>query len=411
MINRILIGSLLVLQFFYGADAKLEIIKGQKKFPAIMINLSHLDFEQKVAKILLKDLEVSGNFIVSSQNKKYENNPSYIFYQTKGIDLFAFISQQQNQIFLRLFDVRSQKKVLEKTFEITGDAYPFIAHKMANQINQYINAPSIEWMEKKIVFAKLIAPSRSAIVVADYTLTFQENIIDDGLNIFPKWADKKQTSIFFTKYLDRRPTILKFDLKTKRFENILSSQGMAIVSDVSNDYQKILVSMSPISQADVFLYELSSKKLMRLTKNRGIDVGANFVESKKKIVFVSDRLGYPNIFSMNLDGSGVEQAVFHGRNNSSVTSNGEYIVYSSREAKNEFGSSIFNLYAIKLDGSSIRRLTINGANQMPRFSQDGENVMFLKNTDSQSALGIVRLRYNKTFLFPISKVKIQSFDW
>ena len=114
---------------------------------------------------------------------------------------------------------------------------------------------------------------------------------------------------------------------------------------------------------------------------------------------------------MNEDGSGVEQVVFHGRNNSSATSNGEYVVYSSREEKNEFGASIFNLYMSAPGTSEIRRLTVNGANQMPRISRDGQNVMFLKNTQHQSALGIVRLRYNKTYLFPISKLKIQSFDW
>lgn len=408
--SRVIIGCFLMLQIVLGADAKLEIIKGHKKAPTIMIHIGLSDLEQKISKLLIKDLEISGNFSVSSQDKGRQENPSYIFYQAKNIDLFAFVFQESEGFGLELFDVNSKKKVLQRNFKMPKKEYPFVAHKMANAINQYLQAPSIEWMERKIVLSKLIAPSKSVIIVADYTLSFQENIIDDGLNIFPKWADKEQTSIFFTKYLDR-PTILKYDLKKKKFEKILSSQGIAVVSDVSDDYQKILVSMSPINQADVYLYDLVAKNLKRLTKYPGIDVGANFVEKKKKIIFISDRLGYPNVFSMNFDGSGVEQAVFHGRNNSSTASNGEYVAYSSREEKNEFGTSIFNLYLIGLDGSAVRRLTTNGANQAPRFSQDGENIMFLKNTDSQSALGIVRLRYNKTFLFPISKVKIQSFDW
>lgn len=408
--NKILIACLLILQVVLAADAKFEIVKGGKKVPTIMIHIGNADLEQKISKLLIKDLEMSGNFSVVSQEKEREENPSYVFYQAKSIDLFAFIFQENGGFGLELFDVHSKKKVLQRVYKLPIKEYPFLAHKMANAINQYLGAPSIEWMERKIVLSKLIAPSKSAIVIADYTLTFQENIIDDGLNIFPKWADKEQTSIFFTKYLDQ-PTILKYDLKKKKFKKILSSQGIAVVSDVSDDYQKILVSMSPIAQADVYLYDLMARSLKRLTNYPGIDVGANFVENKKKIIFISDRLGYPNVFSMNFDGSGVEQAVFHGRNNSSTTSNGEYVVYSSREEKNEFGTSVFNLYLIGLDGSAIRRLTSYGANQMPRFSQDGENIMFLKNTETQSALGIVRLRYNKTFLFPISKVKIQSFDW
>lgn len=407
---RILLFFLLSLGLSFGVDAKLEIIKSKAQMPTIMVNIFGSDLTQKIAKLTAKDLEVSGNFKVLTQNKN-DDNPSFVFYQTQKVDLLVQISAKDQQYTLNLYDINSKEKVLEKAFLLEDNAqYPFVSHRIANVINQYLKAPSIAWMNRKVVFSKLIAPSKSEIVIADYTLTYQKSIIDDGLNIFPKWASADQSSIFFTKYLDR-PTILKYDLKSKKFERILSSQGIAIVSDVSNDFKKILVSMSPIAQSDVYLYDLEAKNIKRLTTYQGIDVGANFIEDKNKIIFISDRLGYPNVFLMNEDGSGVEQAVFHGRNNSSASSNGEYVVYSSREEKNEFGTSVFNLYLIALGTTEIRRLTINGANQMPRFSKDGENIMFLKNTQYESALGIVRLRYNKSYLFPIAKMKIQSFDW
>lgn len=407
---RIFLSFIFLFGLVFGVDAKIEIIKSKQQVPTIMVNLSGNNLNRKVGNLVAKDLEVSGNFKVLTQEKS-ENDPSYVFYQTQKIDLLVQVSSKSQQYTLALFDINAKEKVLEKIFVLEdSQQYPFLSHRIANAINQYFKAPSIEWMNRKVVFSKLIAPSKSEIVVADYTLTYQKSIINDGLNIFPKWASADQSSIFFTKYLDR-PTILKYDLKSKKFERILSSQGVAIVSDVSNDFKKILVSMSPIAQSDVYLYDFEARSTKRLTTYPGIDVGANFIESKNKIIFISDRLGYPNVFLMNEDGSGVEQVVFHGRNNSSASSNGEYVVYSSREEKNEFGTSVFNLYLIALGTSDIRRLTINGANQMPRFSKDGENIMFLKNTQNQSALGVVRLRYNKSYLFPISKMKIQSFDW
>lgn len=407
---RIFLSFIFLFGLIFGVDAKIEIIKSKQQVPTIMVNLSGDNLNRKVGNLVAKDLEVSGNFKVLTQEKS-ESNPSYVFYQTQKIDLLVQVGSKSQQYTLALFDINAKEKVLEKIFVLEdSQQYPFLSHRIANTINQYFKAPSIEWMNRKVVFSKLIAPSKSEIVIADYTLTYQKSIIDDGLNIFPKWASADQSSIFLTKYLDR-PTILKYDLKSKKFERILGSQGVAIVSDVSSDFKKILVSMSPIAQSDVYLYDFEAKSTKRLTTYPGIDVGANFVENQNKIIFISDRLGYPNVFLMNEDGSGVEQVVFHGRNNSSASSNGEYVVYSSREEKNEFGTSVFNLYLIALGTSDIRRLTINGANQMPRFSKDGENIMFLKNTQNQSALGVVRLRYNKSYLFPISKIKIQSFDW
>ena len=78
---------------------------------------------------------------------------------------------------------------------------------------------------------------------------------------------------------------------------------------------------------------------------------------------------------------------------------------------NEFGANTFNIYLISTKTDYIRRLTAIGNNQMPRFSKDGGSVMFLKHTSGQTALGVVRLDYNKSYLFPLSKANIQSFDW
>ena len=48
----------------------------------------------------------------------------------------------------------------------------------------------------------------------------------------------------------------------------------------------------------------------QITTYSGIDVGGQFVENDSKIVFVSDRLGNPNIFAQTIGSSGVERLVF-----------------------------------------------------------------------------------------------------
>ena len=48
---------------------------------------------------------------------------------------------------------------------------------------------------------------------------------------------------------------------------------------------------------------------------------------------------------------------------------------------------------------------------MPTFSKDGKNIMYIKHTQTQSALGIIRLDYNSSYFFSLPKVKIQSYDW
>ena len=128
-------------------------------------------------------------------------------------------------------------------------------------------------------------------------------------------------------------------------------------------------------------------------------------------MFVSDRLGNPNIFAQGINSSSVERLVYHSNNNSSATAFGNNIVYSSKDSSNEMGEKSFNLYLISTKTDSMKRLTSSGINQFPKFSTDGETLLFIKTFGGSSSIGIIRLTYSKSFLFPLKGKRIQSIDW
>ena len=82
------------------------------------------------------------------------------------------------------------------------------------------------------------------------------------------------------------------------------------------------------------------------------------------------------------------------------------MVYSSREENKDF-----NLYLISTKTDYIRQLTAGGKNLFPRFSHDGGTVVFIKDANYQSAVGIIRINENKSFQFPLKIGKFQSLDW
>lgn len=405
--------------YVFGIDATIEIVKGGNKIPYIVVerlDTQNAEYGAKVAKMLVADLKVSGHFQV------YEGGISkgevdFKAYTEQKADLLARISvdKDSNKLNakLTLYDVNKNKEVISKQFSESELArFPFIAHNMTIEINSYIKAPSISWMKRLVILSKYTTSGHSNIMIADYTLTYQKVVVSGGLNIFPKWADSKQESFYYTKYLEL-PTIIKHNIATGASQQLVNSDGLAIVDDVSANGENLLLSLSPNGLSDLYMYSVSSKSLRKLTNYSGIDVDGKFVNNEKDILFISDRLGYPNVFMMRVDGGGVEQVVMHGKNNSAITSNGKYAVYTSRESNNEFGDNTFNLYMISLaQGSNyIRRLTATGKNQMPRYSSDGGTIMFLKHYKSQSALGIIRVDYNTNYFFPLNKIKIQAFDW
>ena len=409
----------LIITNIFSIDATMEIIKNSEKLPYIIVEVDgkNSQLNSKLYKMLIADLKVSNHFNVIESSNDFINNKEvdYNFYNAKNINLVARINSDStnNNVVttLTLHDVNVKNIALSKKYTITQDSrYPFVSHKIAVDINDYIKAPSIEWMNRSVVLSKYTKSEESVILVADYTLTFQSTIIKGGLNIFPKWGDKDQKTIYFTKYYDK-PTLVKYNIYTGEMQKILSSDGMIVASDVSKDESKLLLTMSPNNQPDIYLLNLKTSDLKKLTSYSGIDVGANFIDNENSIMFVSDRLGYPNIFSLNLNTKIVNQLAYNGRNNSSANAYDNYVVYSSRESDNEFGNNIFNLYLISTKSNYIRRLTANGINQMPRFSIDGDNIMFIKNTDKESSLGILRLNYNSSYLFPLPNEKIQAMDW
>lgn len=409
------------------ADATLEVVKKFGDIPSILVqnvggNYAEREFSQKIFKMLVADLKVTGHFRVQEATEVIASEMLVNFdeHRQNKIDLVARIKAEKSSngitAKLQLYDANSGTVALSKEYKSPQqETYPFLAHKIAIDINAYIKAPSVEWMERMVILSYYIKSGESEILMSDYTLTYKKRVVSGGLNIFPKWANAEQSAFYYTKYLNR-PTLFRFDLTTGQNESMFDSDGMLVASDVSDDGGRILLTMAPNEQPDIFMYNVASRELKRLTQYSGIDVSGNFIDNEERVMFISDRLGYPNVFAIPATGEEtgkVEQMVFHGRNNNAANAHGNYIVYSSRESSDAFSSNTFNLYLVSTKSDFIRRLSANGVNQLPRFAKDGETIMYIKHEANQSALGIIRLNYNKTLLFPL-QVRggvIQSMDW
>jgi TolB protein len=405
-------------------DATMEIVKKATNLPIISIVVSddsqNKGLSQKIKAIIAKDLAVSSHFNIrdiKGLKQRFDDKPNKTILRENNIDIYTLIKVENSSfggllLNIKVYDINGDELIIEDSFKTVKDSrYPFLSHRAAISINDKLDAPSIDWMDKFVIFSRYLSAQNAEIVIADYTLTYQKTIVRGGLNIFPKWLDANQEEFFYTTYNRLRPTLMKVNMYTGKKQKILSSDGMIVCSDVSSDAKKILVTMSPEGQPDIYMYDLENKVKRRITRYKGIDVGGSFVENDSKVVFVSDRLKYPNIFSKVIGQRGIERLVYHGRNNSSCTTYKDYIVYSSREGDNEFSKDSFNLYLISTKSDFIRRMTVTGRNQFPKFSADGESVLFIKTFKGKSSLGIMRINYNKSFLFPLKVGKLQSIDW
>jgi TolB protein len=405
-------------------DSTIQIVKNLEKHPRLVVADSGSSgvsekIKRRLLKLLIGDLKVSAHFNVDDSYLKmdYASNEEIASVAKSGVELIVKCKIEKHPsgkllASSKLVNAKNGDVLYEKFYSISKPKrYPFLAHSVAIDVNDYFGAPPISWMKKYIIFARYTKAGESEILVSDYTLTFKKVIVSGGLNVFPKWANAKQDSFYYTSYNGRQPTLYLVNIYSGKKTKIASSNGMIVCSDVSKDGSKLLVTMAPDDQPDIYLYNTRTGSKKRLTTYKGIDVSGNFVDNDQNIVFISERLGYPNVFSKSVNGGSVEQMIFHGKNNSSCSTYGKYIVYSSREGQNSFGKNTFNLYLISTQTDFIRKLTTSGKNMFPRFADDGETVVFIKYIGNKSALGVLRLNANKSFLFPLNAGKIQSIDW
>ncbi len=411
---RYLLLLLLSINLF-AVDATLKIETDVEQRSRIALVDGSTRPNEKIFNILLSDLKVSGHFLADTTHYKGDITSNFIEPTLKSKEYILKYTLSQSagtKLNIRLLKASDGRQVFKKSYAIsTTKKMPFLVHKAIYDINKVLKYPDISWINRYVVFARYTLPRQSEIVLADYTFNYQKVIIRGGLNLFPKWADKKQKSFYYTSYKDLLPTLYKINIYSGSKKKIASSEGMMVCSDVSKNGSKLLLTMAPNGQADIYELNLATNAKTRVTKFNGIDVNGKYVDDESRMVFVSNRLGYANIFKKSIHSSAVSQVVYHGRNNNACDTYGDKIVYSSRESKNAFGSNTFNLYLTSSSGSGTRPLTATGANQFPRFSSDGSVVLFIKHTSNGPSIGYSNLISKQSLLFPLGGQKIQSIDW
>ncbi len=415
---RILFTWLFLISFALANDATIEVIKKVESLPTLAIEDSSISYDDtfklQFFKTLVADLNVISLFNVDRHYRETYFHDTNVLVENKDMSYvlrYKMFEDDNGALNIEIKLIKGDDNIFDKSYKISkNNVYMFVSHAIAYDINEFMGAPSVEWMKRKVIFSRIVAAKESEIVLSDYTLSYQHVIIKGGFNVFPKWADKNQDAFYYTSFNGVKPTLKRGVLKTGETEVILSSDGMMICSDVSDDSSNLLLTMAPDGQPDIYLYNVQTKKYKNITNYRGIDVNGQFIDDNT-IVFISDRFGYPNVFSKKIGSSSIEQMVYYGKSNAACSANGEYIVYKARESANAFSKNTFNLHLISRKTDFIRRLTATGVNEFPRFSKDGDAILFIKNYKEQSSLGIIRLNNNKNYLFPLKYGKIQSMDW
>ena len=362
----------------------------------------------KMFQILVNDLQMSGHFVVDRQLRQGDFNDPMVpveLHDREYILRYRY-GTTGTTLSLKLIRVADGVMVYQNNYSVNAmPRYPFLSHNAIVDINKVLGYDDISWMKRNILFSKYVGSSKSEIWIADYTLNFASVIVRGGLNLFPKWANANQSAFYYTSYNNLLPTLYRVEMSTGTRRKVISSQGMLVASDVSADGSRVLLTMAPDGQPDIYELNVLNGSKKRLTTFSGIDVNGKYIGDESQIVFVSNRIGRANIYLKSIGSRSVSLVAHYGNNNSSCDAFGQNILYSVKEG----GST--NIYLGTINSSYVRPLTSNGKNVLPRFSTNGKVILYIKQNGGRNSIGYMNLATKQSALFSMQSGKIQSIDW
>ncbi len=177
---------------------------------------------------------------------------------------------------------------------------------------------------------------------------------------------------------------------------------------------------------DIFVTDLKTGKLTRLTSTPGYDAEATISPDGKRVVFTSVRDGDLELYSMKLDGTDVKRLTNEpGYDGGAFYSpDSKMIVYRANhpdtpEALAKYKTLLadgliepraLEIWVMNADGTGKRQVTSNGkANFAPFFHPDGKRIIFASNMDDPKGrnfdlyminidgTGLERITFNDTF--------------
>ena len=116
-------------------------------------------------------------------------------------------------------------------------------------------------------------------------------------------------------------------------EQLTNFRGLNNSPVWSPDGRSMALVLSKDGSPDIYLLDLETKQLTRLTRHYAIDTEPTWMPDGKSLLFTSDRGGRPQIYRYNLATGKVERVTFEGRYNARarVAEDGRNVALVHRE--------------------------------------------------------------------------------
>ena len=279
----------------------------------------------------------------------------------------------------RLYDPYRQCQLVSYQFTATQEQWRRIAHKISDVIYQRMTGEA-GFFDSRVIFVSEEGTALNRInrlTIADQD-GFNPTYLTQGDEVImsPRFSLSQPDEITYVALGKDYSRIYLYNLTTGRRESLGEFDGQVLAPRFSNDGNKIAFSIIRGGNTDVYMMDLRSRQITRLTNDPGIDTSPSFSPDGSQIVFTSDRSGSARLYVMRADGSG-QRPISRGGGLYTAPSwspTGNLIAFTKQ------GGGRFSTGVMNADGSGERILSSSYFEEGPNWAPNGRYVMFARQT-------------------------------
>jgi TolB protein len=210
------------------------------------------------------------------------------------------------------------------------------------------------------------------------------------INLLPRWSPSG-TSLVYT-VLTRNGTHVYFQNLQPEANGLGPSRFLTAVGTMhtggafSPDGKKLIMTLNPNDNADLYEYDLTQNRYKQLTSRLGIETQADWAKDGAKVVFVSDRSGTPQVYLLDMDTTEDLRLTFDGGYNADprFSPDGRLILFTKRV------NDIEQIHIMDVNGENVRQVTRGRfVAKQADWSPDGHQLVFTSNRTGEFKIYLV----------------------
>lgn len=209
--------------------------------------------------------------------------------------------------------------------------------------------------------------------------------------ISPGWSPDGTTLVYNT--FGTSPKVMLMDLATGRSRTLVGQQrNVTYLTPVfMPDGKTIVYARSGENGSDLFSVSAAGGGTPhRLTSGQGTDNNSPTISPDgRRIVFTSGRLGRPELYIMDADGTNVNVLTDFESSEKNYRADADWSPDGRTVAYSEWQNDHFQIRTVRVTGSSPKFLTDQGSNEQPSWAPDSRHLVFTSTRSGQRQLWII----------------------